>query len=397
MYPHHLEIGGSQTNALDWATALRDHFGHEVVFCATGGPAAALVRARGFRLLELPRPKHSPSVTLTRQVLGIARAERPDVVHALEWPQILDAYYGAHLRGRFPLLGTVLTMAVQRMVPRTIPVTYGSEQMVADARLRQRGPVWLTEPPVDTVANAPGAADGPRFRDEHGIGPDTHLIVVVSRLISWLKAEGLFRAVDAVGELAADADVRLVVVGGGPVADALGRRAEECNRRAGRTVVTLTGPLADPRPAYDAADVVLGMGGSMLRGMAFAKAGVVLGEKGYSEVLGPGTVGLFLREGFYGIGSGVPSDLTGQIRSLLADPRRRAELARFARSVVVDRYGLEQSAGRLAAMYRQVATMEPRVPAQIGDGAATLLWRTSSVISPLVRERWRATAGRVRS
>ena len=47
---------------------------------------------------------------------------------------------------------------------------------------------------------------------------------------------------------------------------------------AGRQVVLLTGEIADPRPAYAAADVVVGQGGSALRGMAFGKPLVVVGE-----------------------------------------------------------------------------------------------------------------------
>ena len=40
---------------------------------------------------------------------------------------------------------------------------------------------------------------------------------------------------------------------------------------AGRTVISFAGMLVDPRAAYSAADIVVGMGSSALRAMAFAK------------------------------------------------------------------------------------------------------------------------------
>ena len=148
VFPHHLEIGGSQTNAIDLATAVRDHYGHEIVFCATPGPAGKLLAERGFRLIELCRPKTYPSPTWTIQVLLAARRERPHLIHAYDNPQIFDAFYGAHLVGRFPMLATQMSMAVQRMLPRSVPITYGTAALADEARRYQWGSVSLLEPPV---------------------------------------------------------------------------------------------------------------------------------------------------------------------------------------------------------------------------------------------------------
>ncbi|BCW48489.1 glycosyltransferase [Arthrobacter sp. StoSoilB13] len=94
-------------------------------------------------------------------------------------------------------------------------------------------------------------------------------------------------AMDAVAELARLRDVRLVIVGDGPgMSDAMAK-ASVINDGLGRRVVLLTGELEDPRPAYAAADVVLGMGGSALRGLSFGKPLVVQGERGFWELLTP--------------------------------------------------------------------------------------------------------------
>src|ERR1700680_2468459 len=74
------------------------------------------------------------------------------------------------------------------------------------------------------------------------------------------------------------------------------------NARAGRKVAVLTGELQDPRSAYAAANVVLGMGGSALRGMAFGKPLIVQGERGFWELVTLESTLTFLRPGWEGGG-----------------------------------------------------------------------------------------------
>ena len=94
-----------------------------------------------------------------------------------------------------------------------------------------------------------------------------------------------------------------MIVGDGAARAEVEEAAAAANARAGRRVVVLAGQLGDPRPAYAAADVVLGMGGSALRGMAFGKPLMVQGEGGFWELLTPESAPMFLRQGWYGIGS----------------------------------------------------------------------------------------------
>ncbi len=381
-FPHHLEIGGVQTNAVDLATAVRDRFGHETVFCATPGPAAELIAKRGFRLIELPRPRMAPSPTLSYQVLGAARREGADVVHAYDRQQILDAFYGVHLFGRLPMLGTVMSMGVLADLPKSIPMTYGTEALVEGAARQQHAPVWLLEPPVNTNDDGPGIVDPEPFRRQWGLDRDTVSVVVVSRLVSWLKAEGLIQAIDAVRNLAAGSKVRLVIVGGGPLLEELQERATLANQAVGRETVVLTGPMIDPRPAYAAADIVIGMGGSALRGMAFAKPVIVLGEQGFSMILTPDTASLFLRQGFYGTASGQTSELEEQLGALIADETERVRLAEFSRSLVMERFGLDASATALVKMYEDTMSRPTDIGHKLTDGTVTLARHFVTVGTP---------------
>jgi hypothetical protein len=118
----------------------------------------------------------------------------------------------------------------------------------------------------------------------------------------------------------------------------------------------MAGFMADPRPAYAAADVVLGMGSSALRGMAFGKPVVVLGEGGFSEIFEPSTAPTFFEVGMYGFADEEAEPrLPGQLRRLLVDPALRDELGRFSRTVAEERYGLQAAGAVLDGVYRRVA------------------------------------------
>ena len=106
------------------------------------------------------------------------------------------------------------------------------------------------------------------------------LVVVVGRLSRDLKLEGLLSACDAIGAMAASGiGVQLAIVGDGDAKDQVAERAKRANAVAGRRAVVLTGSLTDPRPAYAAGDVLLGMGSSALRAMSFGKPLIVQGQR----------------------------------------------------------------------------------------------------------------------
>ncbi|MDQ1385965.1 MAG: phosphatidyl-myo-inositol alpha-mannosyltransferase, partial [Actinomycetota bacterium] len=141
--------------------------------------------------------------------------------------------------------------------------------------------------------------------------------------------------------------------------------ADAVNARLGRNAVILTGALIDPRPAYAAADVMIGMGGSILRGMAFGKPCIVLGEQGFSDVFEPSTAKMFFWQGYYGLGDGdlSPEPLVHQLRRLVASPDLRAELGRFSLDTIERRYALAPLAADLDALYR--TTVDQRVARRV--------------------------------
>lgn len=366
--PHDLQIGGSQINAIDLAAGVAQA-GHEVAVYGLPGPLVDHVAARGLEYIPARTLQYRPAPSRIAHLAALARRRSLDLIHAYEWPPCLDAYYGAHLLGGVPVLCTVLSMSVSPLVPRSVPLVMGTEQLGDEARAGgHRAPVWVLEPPIDGAGDHPGI-DGAEARRALGAGETTMLVVTVSRLAIDLKLDALVEAIDAVDLLAGRLPVRLAIVGGGPAEAALHERAGAVNRRWGREVVTFTGAMADPREAYAAADVVVGMGSSALRAMAIGRPVVVQGEEGFSKPVRPSTMDYFLRAGFWGRAEPgwTVADLAGQLEELLADPELRRELGAFGRRTVEERFALDRAVGHQLRIYDEV--LAARQPRRLGEAA----------------------------
>jgi glycosyltransferase involved in cell wall biosynthesis len=355
VYPHTMVLSGA-LNAVELAAAVRDR-GHEVMVLSRPGPLVETVRELGLEHVPLdPRAQRMPSLHAAAQLTSLVRHHEIDVVNAWEWPSAVEALAAVRLRLGTPVVCNVMSMSVAPFMPRLLPLIVGSEEIAQQAVEAGHTSVTLVEPPVDIQANAPWHDPG-SFRAEYGL--DTMpLLAVVCRLARELKLEGLLAACDAVGRLAVDGvKVQLAVVGDGPARQEVEEAAAAANSSAGRRVVVLTGQMYDPRPAYAAADIVLGMGGSALRGMAFGKPLVVQGERGFWELATPASAAMFLHKGWYGIGSDADGRAAGSqrlekiLRDLLDDSAAQARLGEYGRTLVVERFSLDQAGARQERVY----------------------------------------------
>ncbi|GHS87594.1 putative phosphatidylinositol alpha-mannosyltransferase [Actinomycetota bacterium] len=374
VHPHAMEVGGSQINAVELAAAVRDR-GHEVLVYGPDGVLVDTVRELGLEMVLAPPRRATPSPASARALVRLVRERGIDLVHAYEWNATLDTMAGPGWLLGTPVLSTILSMDVPHFLPRTVPMVVGTRQMQV-AELRWRPEVHLMEPPIDTGANAPGAvpdADVRAVRTRWGIGADEALVVVVGRIAPELKLEGLLGACDATALLDPALRVRLLVVGDGPSRALVAERAAKVNADLGREAVVLTGTIDDPRPVYAAADVVLGMGGSALRGMAFARPLIVQGEDGFWSALSPDSLPGFLENGWYGRGDGAPGGprLAALLTKALQDPQGSAARGALGRQVVVERFSLTAAAEHLETIYRSVAARAVPATARGAQAART--------------------------
>jgi glycosyltransferase involved in cell wall biosynthesis len=359
---HHLVLGGDTINALELGCRLRDR-GHTVSFLAIADQS---VREHGAPLLSLAEGRRAPvqvfdepsgiagRARLIAQIAAFVRAEAFDVVHAFGHRDTYYTFCAAYGIAGVPLVINDYAMTVTRGLPRRPPLVVGTREVYDEALAVRSGETHVVEPPVDERENAPDAVDGARFREDHAIEEADVLVAVVSRFSNFLKREGLLAAIDAIRMLD-DPTVRLMLVGDGEARDEVRSRADGANEQLGRDAVLLPGPLLDPRPAYAAADIVLGMGHSALRGMAFGKPVVVVGERGFSLPVSPASFDHFAYHGFYGLGDGgdAAPRLATQLDPLVRGPALRRDLGAFGRRTVEQLYGLEAAASRMEDIYRQ--------------------------------------------
>lgn len=361
VFPHSMEIGGSQLNAVELAERMHRRGHHVVVFAPDNGGLVERVTTSGMVFEPAPpEPKIRPSPAVMRALLRVVARHRIQLVHGYEWPPILEAYYGPFLRYGVVPVGTVMSMGVAPFIPPSVPLIVGTAQ-IAEHERRRRGVVHLIEPPVDFELNHPGLLVTD-VRREVAADPDDLLVVVVGRLANELKREGLIEAIKAVGELSHRTRVRLAIVGDGPAREELAGLASRVNAAAGRPVVTLIGAVDDPRPWYAGADLVLGMGSSALRAMAFAKPLVVQGERGFWRLLTSQSADQFLRQGWYGIGDGADgvAALVPILEELSGDAGRRSELGSYALGLVHSRFGLEEATDKQERIYAQALADAPK-------------------------------------
>ena len=362
-------------NAIDLSAALRDTYGHDVVLFATPGPMVKVAEERGLRFLPAPPRKGTPSLSIMRELCEVVRRERPDVIHVWDWWQCMDAFYAAHLLQGIPMVVSDMISdgAIIRALPKTLLTTFGTPEFVDRARALGRKRVELLLPPVNIHMNSPNVVDPQLFRERYHIEANDVTLVTVSRLTVHLKSESLRRTIDAVRVLGRELPLRFVIVGDGDARTQLERLAAETNAELGRTAVTLTGELLDPRPAYAAADIVIGMGGSALRGAAFGKPVIIVGGQGFCAPLTPQTAQSFYYHGIYGVGDGSPSNarLIGDIRAFAEAGEKLRAFGAFSRQFVLDYFAVEKVCAQLEAFCRMAIGQRRQFVVAAADGLRT--------------------------
>lgn len=384
-----LELGGTQLNAVDFARALRSH-GIETVLVGSRGdlpPGPSLLDHARRHGVDVRVYDAAPSLpTHARQLASLARQHRADLVHAYGmWGAARAVYWGPSLLGRRPWVHTVYEMSVADVVHRHVPLVVGTGYLV-DELAERPGATVLVSPPVDLLEDRPDAPGAVEFRALHG-GDAEVLLVVVSRLEHGMKAPAVAAAIEAMRRLARHG-ADLVVVGDGDAAPELRASAAAVNAEVGRDAVRLVGALADPRPAYAAADVVLGMGGSAARALAFGRPLVVQGEAGFARLFDEDSAAQMARNSYWSpeIVVDPAAALVRELLPLLDDAARRVRLGTFGRAFAQERFGLEAMAARLAGVYRAALGRDygPRqwcqdLPAELGRLGGSVVRRLARV------------------
>jgi glycosyltransferase involved in cell wall biosynthesis len=353
-----LELGGTQINAVDLAVQVRRYGIQSILVGARdtlpAGPSLLdIAEERGIGV-ELYNPETS-ILARGHQLTNIATKHDAGLVHVYgSWGGgARPTYWGYARFGRHPWMQTVYEMEVSPKIKKQMPLIVGTGYLIDELRDRP-GRTTLISPPVDTDMDRPDPASGEEFRAVHGL--DGLLLVIVSRLDASMKALPVAVAIEAMRTLAQDAT--LVIVGTGDEAGRLHALGAKVNEAVGRLAVRFVGPMANPRPAYAAADVMLAMGSSAARSLSFGKPLIVQGEAGWSQLFEESTADALARFSYWSPEHVErPAErLVRLICPLLTDRKRRDQLGALGRRFAIQRFGLDMMASRLAEFYRDAAT-----------------------------------------
>lgn len=347
--PHQMGMGGSQLNAIDLASCMR-RYGHDPVIYSPGGVLTEVLRDADLDWIQAPY-LNAPGRAWARGLSDVVRSQAVDLIHTYEWRPALEAAFGS---GRtVPLLMSVMSMQVPDFLPTHLPLVVGTPEL-RERMLSQGRAAHLVEPAVDMITHRTQDVRAARARWHI---PDGALVIsIVSMLTTDLeKLQGVLEAIRVVDRLAATRPVRLLIAGDGEGYASVKARAEAVNAHHGWTVVQPVGFQLDSAPVYAAADIVLGMGSSALKGLAHAKPLIVNGEAGFWRLLDESTAGEFLYGGWFGRGGAGARDLAGALAEPASSPAARRRLGDFGRRLVEERYSLEAAAERLASIYVDTA------------------------------------------
>jgi glycosyltransferase involved in cell wall biosynthesis len=368
-----LGTGGTQRH-LQEVVSLIDgsRFAARLVTLRPGGDLEDELKRAGVSVSSLGLGRRLPTARAASAMLRavrVLRANGTQVVHGYQWrPALVATIVGRLARvplvlaskrsltgddARARLAWRVIGRRVDTIVVNADAVRTESEQHGVNAR-------WAVIPSgvdVERFGDTPPTAAA---KTALGLDPSRPVIGTVGRLESRKGHEHFLAAAREIVARANGLAPQVVIVGDGPLRDALARQVDGLGLGP---AVRFTGRLGDVRTALAAMDVFVlpshaeGMSNALLEAMAAGRPVVATAVGGNNEVLAGDGVGVLVP----------PRDthaMADAVLALLADRPRAALLAEAGRHRVGERYGSRAMVARLERLYEdRLAARAARVTA----------------------------------
>jgi glycosyltransferase involved in cell wall biosynthesis len=350
-------IGGTRVHRFRYAPSWMERLTHDQT-------APDRIRERPWYLGLVPGYVAAGSVAAAR----LARRGGFDAVHAF-WPlphglfglaakryagtPLISTFFGVELtwlRSQLPFLAPV----ARRIVRGSDAVTVISTHTAREVESLVPGTPVRTIPFGAAVTAGPqGGGDRETGRRRAGRGAR---LLFVGRLV---ERKGVAYLLEAVSRLAADREVRLVVVGDGPLRPELERHAA---RLGLGSHVEFLGFVSDERlrreyatcdicvlPAVrDSKGDVEGLGVVLIEALLHRRPVVASDTGGITDIVIDGRTGLLVPPGNV-------AALSVALARLMDDPREAARLADEGHSFVTERFGWDRIIDDLVELYRSTS------------------------------------------
>lgn len=313
---------------------------------APGRDAAALrrlvrvLREGGYHVVHTHMTKAGVLGRLAARLAGT-----PVVVHTLHGPAF-HAGQPPHVRGAVILL----KRALARRTDHVVAVSRRLADEAVAAGIIPPGRISTIRSGMELEWFADAGADGAEVRAALGIPPGAPVAGTVARLVPLKGHDLLLDAVPRVVRRVPDA--RFLLVGGGPLREALEARVRSMGMAAH---VVFAGEVPRERvPGMIAAMDVLvhtslreGLARVLPQALAAGRPCVALDLDGAPEVVVPGQTGWLVRPGD---GPG----LADAVIAALADPEARRRMGEAGRRRVVPAWGAQAMVDEIAALYERL-------------------------------------------
>ncbi len=405
--------GGAQENTLANAAGLRGD-GWESLLAAghAAGPEGSLegeCESAGVRLVRIPElvRELSPREDLAalRGLEALMRRERPHLVHThtskagilgrvaarrAGVPAVVHTPHGHVFHGYGGRMKTEVFIRAERVcaprADRLVALTETERREHLDLRIGCPDQWRVVHSGIDFRPFEAARGERERVRAELGMPAGAVVLGCVARLV---PIKGHVHLVDAFARLARGRqDLHLLLVGDGPLREALVRQAREqglnvveeaprggeSRADAAASGVHFVGLRRDVPRLLAAMDLFVlpslneGMGRVLVEAMAMELPCVASRVSGIPDVVEEGRTGLL-------VPPADPEALARALETLLADPGRRRAMGTAGRAKAVPEFGVERMVEKLEALYREVLAEKgipapaPTPPAEPRSGA----------------------------
>ncbi|MDQ3175328.1 MAG: glycosyltransferase [Acidobacteriota bacterium] len=354
-YPPH--PGGMESHLEALCGELKRSIDLEIVVATSNGLGTSVELLNGVRVTRAGRLFNLRSAPFCPQMVRKIRASKAALVHIhLPNPGAVLAYLASGHRGRLVItyhsdivrqkvLSRVLDPILQHALNRADAIIVSSSNYIKSSYVlpfyQNKCRVIPFGIPLDHFQR-PDAAEVARLR--HLYGP--RIVLGVGRLVYYKGFEHLIEAMNFI-------QGRLVIVGHGPLHNALQQKAESCGVSERVTFLT---DVQDVRPYYHAADVFALS--SVARSEAFGIVqleAMACGKPVVNTRLDSGVPSVSL-DGVSGITvpPANPEEMGKAINSLLSDPLRSAAYGRAGQLRVKQHFSLQGMVRQTLTLYHEV-------------------------------------------
>ena len=364
-----LDIGGAETHIIELCKELmRRDCNSKITVASNGGVYVAELEANGIEHITLPL--HTKKIfSVIKSYFGIKKILKHgnyDIVHA---HARIPAFICGIICKKLKIKLVTTAHGVYNVTPywrvlsnwgeRALAVSYDVKQYLINQYKMTSDNITMTINGID-VNNFSGSVDYSDIVREFSLNESgkTHRIGWVSRIDNE-NAHIAFQLVEAAPMLYALYDnLEILIVGNGTAYIELKQKVDNVNRLLGKKVIIMTGARTDINKFLACCDIFVGVSRSVLEAMSAEKPVILSGSQGYLGIFNENKLKSALDTNFCcrGYDMSTVRQLSADIIKLFSlSDTARADMGRYNRSIVFDRYSITRMANDAVSVYKKMA------------------------------------------